>query len=780
MKLKYAAIAVVLTLMALNSSAQVVEQTYPEFPANEVTDMLRWNGDTLFATACNWSLLRSTDAGANWEEMLDGWPRYNLVRMGSDGKYLYLLPIATGFTRVAMREEPDVRLLRYDPRSGGMDTLHVERVSGDPRFLYVDLAVGRSAITLLQIGDTTRLLLSTDAGENWKDCRLPAGYDPVYNGWNTQLAVRDELYMLFFVNMPADVAVGRHVFLSNDAGQSWEEVPGVMQDYLRSARTPRFPAGWFGDSLTVILNGRTTPVISSNLGSEWFERTPIEGMITALSFETGGVGYVVDHMNQVWKSLDFGGTWSKVREGFVPPASGEISSCAVQIGQDTLVTIDLYGQIMRTTDGGLSWDAIRWSEFGEFYDLQFVTPEIGYVQATDRTQGALHYLRTTDGGSTWNDHGDFPRSGQSAKFFYSDLQTGFAVRKHLGTQSEDTLIFRSVDGGNHWEPVFPWSATESIDINTLPRGRWFRGADTGLVPLDGNRLLRTTDGGDSWTVQSGLADIIGTETEMRIQWLDIRSARSMWIAAERKILRSDDAGVSWLSVLDLPDSLPDSRRFARVTILADETIAAVSGNTTDPHIVYLSTNNGTTWESWPAQSGADGELFPGLKGVGVTGSSSHGYSSNRELYRTEDGWRTHSLQWSQSHIVVNSFRQMFFLDEMHGWIFGANAIFRTTNGGVNWTKATPVLPSSPRIVSTWPQPATGGSAMTTIIDITQPGRAHLELYDLLGRRRAVLFDGHSDATRRTISWSAGGVEAGVYVLRLVVQDAVVWKTFVKR
>ncbi len=107
-------------------------------------------------------------------------------------------------------------------------------------------------------------------------------------------------------------------------------------------------------------------------------------------------------------------------------------------------------------------------------------------------------------------------------------------------------------------------------------------------------------------------------------------------------------------------------------------------------------------------------------------------------------------------------------------------VYRTSNGGVNWTKATPELPSSPRIVSTWPQPATGGSAMNTIIDLTQPGSARLELYDLLGRRRAVLFDGHSDAARRTISWSAGGVAAGVYVLRLVVRDVVACKTFVKR
>jgi photosystem II stability/assembly factor-like uncharacterized protein len=767
----------VLTMQTIH--AQGFNQIYPSFPANEVTDMLRWNADTLFAAGCNWSLLRSTDAGASWDEMLGGWPRYNLVRMGSDGRHLFLLPVGTGFTVAAMREETGLRLLRYDPRTLRMDTLWVERVAGDPRFLYVDLAAGESVVTILQIGDTTKLLRSTDGGSSWSHCRLPDGYDAAINGWNTQLSVRDAMHMLFFVNVAPDVAAGRHVFRTEDGGQTWSEVPGVVQDYLRSARTPRFPAGWFGDSVVVVVSGRSTPVISTNLGMSWKEAAPIQGMITAIGIHEGVAGFAVDQQGQVWRTRDGGDSWVKVREGVVPPPSGEISGCAVQLGPDTLVTIDMVGQIQRTTNGGLTWDAVRHVALGEFYDPQFVTSDIGFIKASDRTTGAVCFLRTTDGGSTWKEHGDVLRHGQAVKFFHTDSRHGFALRNHNATQSEDTLIYRSADGGDHWEPVFRWSEQAGIDINILPRGRWFRNADTGIVPLKGNRLLRTTDGGGNWEVYPGPSVVIGEETDMRIQWLDTRGAHSMWIAAERAVLRSNDAGLSWTLALELPDSLPRSRGFARVTILGDESVAVVSGNTTTAHVMYLTTDNGATWDSWPAVAGADGELFPGLRGTGISGSASFGYTSNRDVYRTEDGWRTHALHWTHSHVALNDFRQMFFLDQQYGWISGANGIFRTTNGGVNWTEVTPARQPSLRIAAIWPQPLSGSGILNARIESDRPGHARLELFDLLGRSRAIPFDGTLEGSRE-VHWSTANLETGCYLLRLIAGQKVSMRLVVKR
>jgi len=48
-----------------------------------------------------------------------------------------------------------------------------------------------------------------------------------------------------------------------------------------------------------------------------------------------------------------------------------------------------------------------------------------------------------------------------------------------------------------------------------------------------------------------------------------------------------------------------------------------------------------------------------------------------------------------------------------------------------------------------------------------PGEVALALFDVLGRRVAVVADGPADATERTVTLDATGLSAGVYVLRLV-------------
>ena len=46
----------------------------------------------------------------------------------------------------------------------------------------------------------------------------------------------------------------------------------------------------------------------------------------------------------------------------------------------------------------------------------------------------------------------------------------------------------------------------------------------------------------------------------------------------------------------------------------------------------------------------------------------------------------------------------------------------------------------------------------------------LAVYDLLGRRIAVLIDGEQDAGRHTRVWNTGGLASGVYVYRLRAGD----------
>ncbi len=763
---------ILITLIILSAmnyehlSAQVFDQIYPDFPANEMSDLVRWNGDTLFACGFNWTLQRSTDAGATWEEMLDGYPKYNLVRMGSDGNYLYFLPIPTGFTQKEMENDTRVLLLRYDPRTDSVTKLYTDRIpAGLPVFIKMRLSVGQSIIALLQVyHDTARLVRSTDAGSNWVEVQLPREYYENENSTIEHLRFRDPLHGT--VSIKTESGGGYNVYLTKDAGKTWTQVENVRQQFVEYARTPPEPGGWFGDSLVILVHERRTPVISMNRGASWQWCTPVNAFIMTISFDESGTGYFADVREEIWKTTDFGISWVKCREGFDLEMSGENLGCMVQIGADTLVTMDIYGNIWRTMDGGISWDATRMSDVWYFKNLQFVNEMLGYVIANDRLDGRRRYLRTTDGGMTWADHGDFPVAGKTPLFFHLDEQHAFALRSFGYQSSEDTLIFRSTTGGSHWEPVYFWSNDDSININLLVQGRWFCSRDTGYVPVNGNRLLRTTDGGDSWTLLAGPASVIGTENDMRLEWMDARNSPTVWFAATREILRSEDAGETWISVLSLPDSIPDNDGFTKVQILDSGGIFVIAML----HL-YYSSDGGASWEDWePGTLYTTGNTTQFTKQEGIkirTAQSLYEYGGNSNVYGTSDAWKTQDLQWSFGNHRVNNFSYVYFLDRMRGWIYGMTAIYRTTNGGINWTNITPTIPQTPRIVSTWPQPVMQGRVMSTEIELTRPGPVNIELFDLLGRRRAVVLDTQVDATRRIVQYSTAGLERGVYVLRMV-------------
>ncbi|MBN1449195.1 MAG: hypothetical protein JXA28_14810 [Bacteroidetes bacterium] len=765
--LMFIMIAVLQIQPSRHAYAQVFDQVYPDFPANEMTDLLRWNGDTLFACGFNWTLQRSTDAGATWEEMLDGYPKYNLVRMGSDGNSLYLLPVATGFTQDDMKNDPRILLLRYDPRTDRMESVYIDRIPvHNPLFPQVELSVGSSAVTFLKTyRDSVWLVQSSDSGSSWRDVSIPQEYYDNENSSINQLRIRDSRNAMISITVDSVPGEGSRVYVTNDGGESWSEVGSVRQQFVGYARTPPEPGGFFGDSIVVAVHERTTPVISTDRGRTWKWCAPVSGFIEALSFDESGSGYVVDESSRVWKTLDFGESWVKCREGMETHPSGQNLGCIAQFGPDTVVTMDFYGQVMRTVDGGISWDAIRTGELWEFLKLQFVTPELGWVVAEDRFEGGRRYLRTTDGGVTWSDFGDFPVTGQNPYFFHLDQRHAYGVRNHLYSQTSDSLIFRSTDGGSHWEPVYFWSEADSIDLNILVRGHWFCSRDTGYAPLKGNRLLRTTDGGDTWDLLPGPIVVVGSENDMRLEWMDARGSPMVWIAATREILRTEDAGATWTSVLSLPDSVTDSHGFSKVEVLSDGGIFVLSDKR-----IYHSSDDGLTWENWEATApwNARTVQFTKLEGIEAGANQNlYWYGSQSNINTTTDGWKTRHLEWSFGFEIVRSYTYTFFLDRQHMWIYGMNAIYRSTDGGINWTNVTPSIPQSPRILSTWPQPAPRGGMMSTEVELPGPGPVRMELYDLLGRRRAVLWDAEVTATRRTVPWSTAGLERGVYVLRMV-------------
>jgi photosystem II stability/assembly factor-like uncharacterized protein len=171
------------------------------------------------------------------------------------------------------------------------------------------------------------------------------------------------------------------------------------------------------------------------------------------------------------------------------------------------------GAVVRTTDGGLTWQAAsRTNEI--LAAITFVSPTLGWVAGY-----AGRIQRTEDGGLTWKiQRGEHEGEVLNAIFFL-DHERGWAVG---GTG----LVLTTANGGETWDRL-PISRAEDLwSVTFLTRER-------GLIVGEDGLILTTIDGGAEWAAQPS-----GTNRAL----LGLAGTRDYAVAVGEKgtILRSDD------------------------------------------------------------------------------------------------------------------------------------------------------------------------------------------------------------------------------------------------
>lgn len=328
--------------------------------------------------------------------------------------------------------------------------------------------------------------------------------------------------------------------------------------------------------------------------------------------------------------------------------------------------------------------------------LAFVDALHGWALGS-ASKGQTSYLvlaRTIDGGATWHYLSFQEQSianavGASWHVFFADTQLGWLYGPN---------VYVSRDGGATWAlsppsgpaglglpPLLALSASSdsvwavtAVQQCTTPTG-------VGSCPP---HLLVSIDGGRGWTVAAQQPLIAGTQTQIVRVSHDIGWILS-WQPDRSSLALTRDGGATWQS-LTTPCA-PETSFEDRMAAIDDRTIWIICGSQPgageQEKQLITSTDGGHHWNypPNPPLGGYVGNLALSAPTSGVTGWLA---MLRGPLYLTTDEGRTWTpadLRGAEVGPAGSGEIEVVFTDPLHGWAATSTEIFRTSDGGRQWT-----------------------------------------------------------------------------------------------
>jgi photosystem II stability/assembly factor-like uncharacterized protein len=244
------------------------------------------------------------------------------------------------------------------------------------------------------------------------------------------------------------------LFRSDDAGQSWKEMPGLRGH----GSGPNWSPGAGGLCLHTILIDPSNP----------------KRIFTAIS---AAGAFRSDDAGKTWKPINRG-----LRSQYIPDPAAEVGHCVHRIAMHRSRPNTLFMQkhwdVLRTDDGGENWTEVSGnlpSDFGFVIDVNTQEPETIYVVPIKSDSehyppdGALRVYRSKNGGNDW----EALTKGLPQKDCYVNvLRDAMSVDSldpcgvYFGTTGGQ--VYGSPNGGDSWEPIVrDLPAVLSVEVQTL-------------------------------------------------------------------------------------------------------------------------------------------------------------------------------------------------------------------------------------------------------------------------------------------------------------------------
>ena len=405
--------------------------------------------------------------------------------------------------------------------------------------------------------------------------------------------------------------------------------------------------------ILVLLSLQTYFSFGQGNGWEWQNPLPQGNTMNDIHVFDNQHAIAVGEKGTVLKTEDGGQHWSITNSGtlrlllsvcFINNqtgwAVGGYSATSPAPGSD--------GIILKTTDGGNSWQANPVGFTRNLRSVCFPSAQTGYICGDSGT-----ILKTTDQGVSWQAQSSGIDKSIYSITFLDDLN-GWAVG---GQQtSGNGVILKTNDGGATWQ---------SQTLNSAPyflNAVQFVNSQNGWLVGGYGELFRTTDSGNTWVALQG--------SPARFYSIHFLNAAIGWGSGDSgKVYKTMNGGVSW-QIQTQAGEWQD--RILAIHFADGQTGFAVGeGGTT-----IKSVNGGAQWET---QSSGSKEFMTDVhfstpqKGwaVDVAGF----------LWKTVNGGN----QWDRQLISNRSLSSIYFIDTLKGWTVGQGGKILTTNdGGSTW------------------------------------------------------------------------------------------------
>jgi photosystem II stability/assembly factor-like uncharacterized protein len=516
------------------------------------------------------------------------------------------------------------------------------------------------------LGDVGELAHTTDAGRTWAVVDMPRQVNAVFfvdslHGWAAGNAffhttdggatwIQDNnfgtIYDLFFLDTLHGWASGNGSvnYYTTDGGLHWTAVSAPGGYTMGSI--------WFTD----LLNGWSSNIggqifHSTDGGKNWALQATVAGFNLNIQFFDAQEGWAIGG-DTFFHTTNAGQTWTK---STVPANTWSYGMRFF----DRLngVAVGEYGNIVRSTDGGTTWQTIQAQGNGQrLWDVEFADANTAFLAGDN---GMIS--RSTNAGLTW-------KSIQSGAAGVTHDFDAIDARHAWSAQDAGEIAY-TIDGGRQWIRA----SVQGFDVFGQVMAVAFADASNGWAGgndafFGGSRgvLSHSVDGGKTWQEQLEISDFTfsGLET---IDALTAFAVGGFDLTGGGFVFKTVNGGLTWQDVSPAPAAFRD-------VFFLDATTGWIVGSS-----IYKTADGGS---SWTKQFGDSNTEFVAISFFDSQSGWAVGF--NNLVLHTTDGGGT----WVAQDVgapPITAINGVTAVSATTAWIAGWNGfVARTTNSGATW------------------------------------------------------------------------------------------------